>query len=370
MKKVKVGIIGCGNIFKAYATGCRMFEILDLAACADIDMAKAEAQAREFNVPFMTVDQLLADRDIEIVVNLTVPNVHAAVSMNILRAGKHAYSEKPIATKLDDAKAVLQRARELNLRVGCAPDTFLGAGGQTCRKLIDDGWIGRPIGAVAFVAGHGMEDWHPNPEFFYKSGGGPMLDIGPYYMTALVHLLGRVSRTCGLTTTSFPERIVTSEPNFGQRIVVETPTHYVGSLEFASGATGLIMTSFDVWKHSLPRIEIYGTEGTLSVPDPNTFGGPAKLFRPAKGENSTDFLEIPLVNPYTANSRGIGVADMAYAIRSGRKHRANGELAAHALEVMLSFETASRTGKYVEIESSCECPAMLPVGLRHGTLDE
>jgi predicted dehydrogenase len=370
MKKVKIGIIGCGNIFKAYANGCRLFEILDLVACADIDMAKAEERAIEFNVPARTVAQLLADREIEIVVNLTVPNAHAEVNLQILAAGKHAYTEKPFATRWEDAEQVLRKAKAQKLLVGSAPDTFLGGGGQTCRKLLDDGWIGRSLGMTAFVAVHGMEHWHPNPEFFYKRGGGPMLDIGPYYLTALVNLLGPIKRVCGFATISFPERIVTSHPNFGQRIVVETPTHYTGAIEFASGVTGVIITSFDVWKHNLPRLEIYGTEGTLSVPDPNTFGGPVKLYRPGNDPGMGDFMEMPLSHLYTENTRSIGVADMAYAIRTGRKHRACGEMAAHVLEVMLSFAEASASGKYVDIQSTCERPTMLPVGLRYGTLDE
>ncbi len=370
MKKVRIGIIGCGNIFKAYINGCRFFEILDVVACADIDMAKAEAAAEEYQVPALTVEELLAHPEIELVINLTIPNVHAAVNTQILDAGKHAYTEKPFATSITAAEAVIEKANSLNLLVGSAPDTFLGGGAQTCRKLIDDGWIGKPMGFTAFMAGHGMESWHPNPEFFFKPGGGPMLDVGPYYVTALVNLLGPVKQVCGFTTISFPERIVTSEPNFGQRIAVETPTHYTGAMEFVSGATGVIITSFDMWKHHLPRIEIYGTEGTLSVPDPNTFGGPVSIYRAGNDPAASDFAEIPLSHIYTENSRGLGVADMAYAIRSGRPHRASGQLANHVLEVMLSFEKASQSKTYAALTSTCERPAALPLGLRYGTLDE
>ncbi|MBI4978500.1 MAG: Gfo/Idh/MocA family oxidoreductase [Spirochaetes bacterium] len=372
MDKVKVGIIGCGNIFKAYAQGCRRFEILDVVTCADIDIARAKVVAEEHKIPkACSVEELLADKSIDIVVNLTIPSAHAEINMKILEAGKHAYTEKPFATKHEDGVTVHKKAKEKGLLIGSAPDTFLGAGLQTCRKIVDDGWIGKPIGAAAFFCGHGMESWHPNPEFFFKAGGGPMLDIGPYPLTALVTIMGSIKRVTGSTAISFPERIVTSQgPNFGQRIKVEVPTHYVGTIDFANGAVATMMASFDMWKSSLPRIEIYGTEGTLQCPDPNTFAGPVKVFRPGSDPKTADFTEIPLTHIYNEQGRGMGVADMAYAITFKRKHRATGDLGLHILDVMLAFEEASKTGKHVEIQSSVERPAMIPLGLRYGTLDE
>jgi predicted dehydrogenase len=271
------------------------------------------------------------------------------------------YAEKPFAIQKADGYQMLQLAREKGLRIGCAPDTFLGGGLQTCRKLIDAGAIGYPVAAVACMAGHGMETWHPNPEFFYKIGGGPMLDMGPYYLTALVSLLGPIRRVTGSAKASFPERIVTSQPNPGKRITVETPTHIAGVMDFASGAVGTIITSFDVWGANLPRIEIYGSEGSLSVPDPNTFGGTVKIFKPGKS-----WEETPLTHGYTQNSRGLGAADMAQAILTGREHRASGDLAFHVLEAMLSFEQASRSGSHILLDSSCDRPAPMPADLKPG----
>ena len=363
---LKVGIIGCGNIFNAYVKGIRLFPILNLAACADIDRSRADAKAAEHGLQAMTVDALLADPTIQIVVNLTIPAVHAEVSLAAIEAGKNVHSEKPFAIVRSDGQRILAAARAKGVLVGCAPDTFFGGGLQTVRKLIDDGWIGQPVAATAFMLGHGMEHWHPNPEFFYKVGGGPMFDMGPYYLTALVHLLGPVSRVTGSARISFPERLVTSQPNYGQRIKVETPTHIASVLDFASGAVGTLITSFDVWSHNLPRIEIYGSEGSLSVPDPNTFGGPVRVRR----AGAQDWNEIPLTHGYIENSRGIGVADMAYALVYGRKHRASGALAYHVLDLMQSFHEASASGHHVTLESQCERPAALPLGLLPGQLDQ
>lgn len=363
--RVQVGIIGCGNIFNAYVKGCRAFPILDLVACADIDAGRAEAKAAEHGLKALSVDALLADPDIRIVVNLTVPAAHAEVSLAAIAAGKNVYSEKPLATSRADGARVLAAAQAQGVLVGCAPDTFLGGGLQTCRKLIDDGWIGRPVAATAFMLGHGMEHWHPNPEFFYKPGAGPLFDMGPYYLTALVHLLGPATRVTGSAQISFAERLVTSQPNFGQRIKVETPTHVAGVLDFATGAVGTLITSFDVWSHNLPRIEIYGSEGSLSVPDPNTFAGPVRVRR----AGAQEWSEIPLTHGYAENMRGIGVADMAYALTSGRPHRASGALAYHVLDLMQAFLDASAAGRHIAIESTCVRPASLPVGLRAGQLD-
>ncbi|HJP30170.1 MAG TPA: Gfo/Idh/MocA family oxidoreductase [Candidatus Latescibacteria bacterium] len=365
--KVRIGLIGCGNISPQYIRWCRTFEIIDLVACADIDTDLAQARAEEFEVAGgCSVDELLADAGIEIVVNLTVPKVHASVNRQILEAGKHAHTEKPFAVDKAEGRAVLDLAQEKGLRTGSAPDTFLGGGIQTCRKLIDDGWIGEPVAASAFMAGRGPEGWHPNPDFFYKPGGGPMFDMGPYYLTALVSLLGPVRRVTGSARASFPQRVITNpERRTGERIEVETPTHISGVLDFAGGAVGTVVTSFDVWSHNLPRIEIYGSEGSLSVPDPNTFDGPVRLRRAGQD----DWQEVPLTHSVEVG-RGIGVADMAYGLRSGRPHRASGELAYHVLELMHAFGEASDRASHVEIESQVERPAALPMGLRAGTLDE
>jgi predicted dehydrogenase len=361
-----IGIIGCGNISGVYLKSPQLFPVLNIVACADIDMARAQAKAAEHNIRACTVEELLADPEIEIVVNLTIPAAHAEVAMAAIESGKSAYSEKPLALNTNDGHALLQAASARGLRVGCAPDTFLGGGLQTCRKLIDDGQIGEPVAAVAFMMSHGHEHWHPNPAFFYKPGGGPMFDMGPYYLTALVSLLGPVRRVTGSTRITFPERAITSQPKQGQRITVQTPTHVVGVMDFASGAVGNIITTFDVWGAELPRIEIYGSEGTLSAPDPNTFGGPVRIRR----AGSKEWDEVPLTHPYTANSRGLGVADMAAAMSSGRSHRANGELAFHVLEIMEAIHRASGENRHIRLVSACSRPAALPLGLPIGTLDE
>ena len=363
----KIGIIGCGNISRAYCKAGELFDILDVAACADIEPDRARALADEHNVPTAcSVDELLADPDIEIVINLTVPAVHAEVGMKVLEAGKCLHNEKPLAVTRDDGRQLLDTAQANGLRVGCAPDTFLGGGLQTCRKLIDDGWIGEPVAATAFMTSHGVEAWHPNPAFFFQVGGGPMFDMGPYYLTALVSLMGPVRRVTGSTRITFPERLITSQPHCGTTVTVETPTHVAGIMDFANGAIGTLLTSFDVWDANLPRIEIYGSEGTLSVPDPNTFGGPVRVSRARSGA----FSDIPLTHGYAEQSRGIGVADMAYALRSGRAHRSNGDLAYHVLDLMHAFHDASREGRHIDITSTCDRPAPLPLGLRQGVLDE
>ena len=363
---MNVGVIGCGKIFGAYAQGCAGFRDLKIVACADINRAAAETKAKEFNIARVcSVEELLRDTEIEIVLNLTTPAVHAEINRAALDAGKHTYTEKPFALDTGDAGGVIDLAGKKRLRTGSAPDTFLGGGIQTCRKLVDDGAIGQPVAATAFMVGQGTEHWHPNPEFYYKPGGGPMLDMGPYYLTAMVNLLGPVQRVTGATRVSFPKRTISSLPFAGKVIDVEVPTHYAGVMDFAEGAIGTIVMSFDVFGgHNLPRLEIYGTEGSLSAPDPNTFQGPVRLRR--KGEK--EWKEVPLTHSDKVG-RGIGVADLAAAITKNRPHRASGELAYHVLEVMCSFEEASNTSRHVAIKSACERPAPLPVGLPPGELD-
>jgi predicted dehydrogenase len=366
MKPAKLGIVGCGNISGIYCQNARKLEALDLIACADLVAERAEAKAAEFGIAkACTTEKLLADPHIEIVLNLTIPIAHAEVAFAALKAGKSVYNEKPLAITREDGKRMTQTAKRKGLLVGCAPDTFMGAGIQTCRKLIDDGWIGEPVAATAFMTCHGHESWHPDPEFYYKVGGGPMFDMGPYYLTALINLMGPVKRVTGSTRITFPTRTITSEPKYGAVIKVDVPTHVVGLLEFANGAVGTILTTFDVWAANLPRIEVYGTEGSLSVPDPNTFGGPVRVMR-AGGE----WTEMPLTHGYAQNSRGVGVADMAMALRSKRAHRASGELAYHVLDIMHAIHDAASNARHVELASTCHKPAALPLGLAPWTLDK
>jgi predicted dehydrogenase len=362
---VKIGIVGCGNISPAYFRGCRAFDILDVVACTDLDIDRARARAEEFGIPNVpSVEELLADPAIQIVVNLTNPRAHTEVNLAAIAAGKHVYCEKPLAITRADGRNTLEVAKEKGLRVGCAPDTFLGGGIQTCRKLINDGWIGVPVAATAFMTCHGHESWHPDPAFYYQPGGGPMLDMGPYYLTALVNLIGPIRRVTGSTRITFPERLITSQPQYGTRIKVETPTHVAGVMDFANGAVGTIITSFDVWAANLPRLEVYGSEGSLSAPDPNRFDGPVLLRR----AGASDWSQIPLTHSAEVG-RGVGVADMAHALINGLPHRANGEMAYHVLDVMHAFEEASQTGRHIDIESPCTQPAPLPLGLMPGKLD-
>ncbi len=364
--KVRVGVIGCGSICGHYFKGCGAFHILDVVACADLIPERAEAKAEEFGIAkSCPVDDLLADPDIQIVVNLTVPRAHGEVNLAAVEAGKSAYGEKPFAVFREEGRKVLQAAKKGGVLVGGAPDTFLGGGIQTCRKLIDEGWIGEPVAATAFVAGRGPGHWHPNPDFFYQVGGGPMFDMGPYYLTAIVSLLGPIVRVTASTRISFPERVILNKARFGEKIQVETPTHLAGAVDFENGVIGTIVTSFDVWAHHLPCIEIYGSEGSLGVPNPNIFGGPV-LVRRAGAE---EWSEVPLTHSADV-MRGIGVADMAYALSCGRPHRANGEMGYHVLDVMHAFDEASKSGKHVVIQSGCDRPAPLPTGLLPGTLDE
>jgi len=364
--KTKVGVVGCGAICGAYFPTMKNSPYLDVVACSDLIAERAQAKADEFEIPkACTTEELLADPDVEIVVNLTIPIAHASVAQAAVEAGKSVHNEKPLTITRDEGRKLLETAKANGVLVGGAPDTFLGSGNQTCRKQIDDGVIGEPIGASAFMLCHGHESWHPDPEFYYKIGGGPMFDMGPYYLTALVNLMGPVRRVSGSTRATFPTRTITSEPKNGEVITVDTPTHIAGVLDFASGAIGTITTSFDVWATTGHQpIEIYGTEGTLSVPDPNGFGGDVRV----KRFDEDDWRDVP-TDEFAGNSRGYAVADMALAIRNGRPHRANGALAYHVLDLMHAFHDASDAGAYVNVESTCDRPAAIPTGLAEGELD-
>ena len=363
-RKVKVGIIGCGTISSRYVAGCQHFEILDLVACADIDAPRAEAMAAEYGLRALSAPDLLNDPEVELVINLTIPAAHAEVTLAAIAGGKHVQSEKPLAITRADGQKIVAAAKEQGVLVGCAPDTFLGGGLQTCRKLIDEGWIGQPVGAMAFMMGSGPEAWHPNPGFLYQIGAGPLFDMGPYYLTALIHLLGPVDRVTGTGRITFPERIATSEALFGERLPVEVPTFVTGLLNFVSGPVATLVTTFDVVASTLPWIEIYGSEGTLLVPDPNRFDGPVQLRRAGAAEWS----EIPLTHTPDV-MRGIGAADLAYAVASGRPHRASDRLAYHVLDLMHAIGEASETGCHIAIESRCDRPASLPLGLLKGRLE-
>jgi predicted dehydrogenase len=353
----RIGVAGIGKISGIYLDNLTGIfgKRVKLTAVNDIIFERAEKAAADYHAKaYRSLDEML-DSDVDIVVNLSQPQYHYDIALASVKAGKHVYNEKPLCVKREDAAVLLNTAAEKKARVGGAPDTFLGAGIQTCRKLLDDGWIGSPVAAAAFMMNHGPEHWHPAPEFFYKQGGGPMFDVGPYYLTALVNLLGPVARVSGSAKISSPARIITSEPLNGAIINVEVPTHVTGILEFSSGATGTIITSFDIYSHTLPCIEIYGTEGTLRVPDPNTFGGPVYVRRFREEE----WHQMPLINSYTEDSRGLGVTEMAEAIEEGRPHRASAELAFHVLDIMHGIHEASASGRYCKLKSKCKRPAAM-----------
>ena len=354
----RIGIAGIGKISEIYLDNLTgMFgKRVQLTAVTDIISARADEAAKKYGAKvFKNINAMVKSPLVDIVLNLTQPQYHFEVAMAAVQAGKHVYNEKPLCTTREETADLLKAAAEKGVRVGGAPDTFLGAGIQTCRKLIDDGWIGSPVAATAFMMNHGHEHWHPAPEFYYKAGGGPMFDMGPYYLTALVNLLGPVSQVAGLAKTGSPERTITSEPLNGSVIKVEVPTHVAGILDFACGAAGTIITSFDVYSHTLPPIEIYGTEGTLRVPDPNTFGGPVY----AKRFYENEWSQIPLLKNYSENSRGLGVTEMAEAVEENRPHRASAELCSHVLDIMHGIHDASASGNYCKIGCQCKQPAAL-----------
>lgn len=359
-----IGIIGCGKISQAYFEGAKTFECIQIIACADLNPDAAKEKAEANGCEALSVEALLAHSEIELVINLTIPASHAAVSMQILQAGKHVYSEKPLAIELADAQTLLALASEKNLRVGCAPDTFMGAGIQTCRKLIDEGAIGKVIGGTLSMLNRGHESWHPNPGFYYQKGGGPVFDMAPYYLTALVNLIGPIKQVSAITSKAFESRTATSQSCQGQILPVEVSTHCSATLEFHSGALITAIFSFDVYTTDHHMNQLFGTEGSLQVPDPNTFAGPVMHYQPAN-----KWQQQALSHIYDVNMRGIGVAEMATAIRANRPHRANGALAYHVLEVMHACETSSQSGRHVEILSCPQRPAALPLGLVPGQLD-
>lgn len=358
MEKVKIGVLGLGAISGIYLKNLtELFRETEIAGIYDLMPEKVAAAQSEYRIAksYSSMEEMLQDPEIEIILNLTRPCEHYDTTKAALLAGKHVYSEKPLAATYQEGQDLVLLAQEKNLMLGCAPDTFLGAGIQTCRKLIDCGFIGNPVGACARMICHGHESWHPSPEFYYQQGGGPMMDMGPYYLTALVNLLGRADSLMGMVSKSFDTRIITSSPLYGRTVKVEVPTHVNGILHFENGATATITTTFDVYYDNSASLEIYGTKGTLRVPDPNGFGGPVMLLRPEDGS----FREIPLVFEYKDNCRGLGLADMAKALREGRDMRANGQQALHVLEIMTAFEKSSHEGKLLTLETAYERKAAM-----------
>ena len=365
-KTLGAGVIGCGNISAAYLKLGPLFKGFEIRAVADIDMAAAETRAKEFGVEAQTVKDLLKNDNIQIVINLTVPAAHFKVSKQILEAGKHVYSEKPLTLSVAEAKELQKLARKKKLAVASAPDTFLGGAHQQARKAIDDGMIGKIASGTAHVMGHGMEHWHPNPDFFYKPGGGPILDMGPYYIANLINLVGPVTRVAGLSNTPRKQRLISSEPRKGDKLKVTTPTTYHALLEFANGALITLSASWDVYAHRHPNMELYGTEGSIFVPDPNFFGGEVIV----AGSDTIRKTLAAWDHPFgvsnhkssqgdVANYRGAGLADMAQAIIGKRDIRCGIERMLHVVEVMTSIMKSGETGRFVTLKSTCKRPAYL-----------
>lgn len=357
---IRVGIIGAGVISEIYLQNLStVFDGVEVVGVADIIVERAADRAKKFGVGAFAVDELLAHPDVDIVVNLTIPAVHAEVAAKAIANGKSAYNEKPLAINREDGKQLLVDAKAAGVLVGSAPDTFLGGGLQSARKYLDDGIIGRPIAVSAQMLSHGMEAWHPDPYFFFQPGAGPLFDVGVYYVQAMAAILGPVKRVSALANISFPERLVTAKgPKENTKIPVNTPTHIQAAIEFENGAVGNLGASFDVWESKNSTLVVYGEEGTLRLPDPNTFGGPIELLKAGERE----WTELPLVFGYTENSRGLGAWDMANAIRTGEPARASGELGYHTLDIMASVLESAERGAAVTVESTLERPAQLPQG--------
>lgn len=376
-KSFRVGLIGCGRISDIYLRNCARFDGIEIVACASLDMAECERKALEYGIPKACVPQeVLADPSIDCILNLTVPAAHAEVSRSAVEAGKHVYSEKPFVTDLAEGQRILDLARSKGLLVGNAPDTFLGGRWQTVRKLLDQGAIGKPTGLSAFVGTHGTERHNPNPDFYYKKGGGPLLDLGPYYLTAMVFLLGPIARVGGMGRRTFSRRMIENGPRNGAWMEVEVDTHSLSLIEFEAGEIGSMTMSFDIWDSETPRFEIYGEEGTICIPDPdpvhgaNIFGGELWLRtretsrwshqpRPKGREN---WQVVEGMHGFTEDCRGLGLLDLASAVRDGRPPRASGELAMHICEVMAGIERSGQDHGFVAIRSRPKAPLPLPEG--------
>lgn len=373
LETVKIGVVGCGMISDIYIANIqkKFFMIADVYGCADKQIDRARQQAKKYRIKAMSVEELLADKNVEIILNLTIPAVHADISEKALMNGKNVYSEKPLAVSVEDAKELVLLAKQTGLHIGCAPDTFLGGGLQTVKKLLNDTQIGKPIFCNALMLSRGPESFHSHPEFLYQQGGGPLFDMGPYYVTAMVALFGAVRRVAGMTKRTYEKRTITGSVRHGEQFPCEVDTHISSLLEFENDITVNLTLSWDMnfpyWEAKLPLMEIFGEKGQIIAPDPNMFGGISSnpfeetgktvLIRRGAGE----FEEYPLEFGYTDNARGVGLADMAYAIRNGTQQRASGELALHVLEVLTGILTSSKENRFVDILHDCPAPAPFDV---------
>ncbi|MCH1521973.1 MAG: Gfo/Idh/MocA family oxidoreductase, partial [Arenicellales bacterium] len=361
-KNLGVGIIGCGNISTAYLSLAAIYKGYEIVAVADIIMDNARAQAAKFDVRAETVEDLLAATDVDLIINLTIPAAHVSVSRSILKAGKHVYSEKPFVLSLAEAQELGDIAKVNNVRIGSAPDTFMGGSHQLARNLIDAEEIGKVTSGVAVVMSSGMEDWHPNPDFFFQKGGGPILDLGPYYICNLVQLLGPVKKVTSFSGMASETRTIQNGPRSGETLPVETPTTIHSVLSFENGAIITLLASWDVWASNHPVMELYGTEGTMNLPDPNFFGG-TLIVTERSGDPTEKSWDHPFNKPNfeetQADYRGAGLADMALAIAEGCPHRCNDEFATHVVEVITAILDASEKSAVLTMTTTCGRPDVL-----------
>jgi len=367
-QELGVGIIGCGNISTTYFSLSPLFKGLKVLACADLNRSAAELRAEEYGVAAQSIDELLANDELDVIVNLTVPASHFGVSKQILEAGKHVYSEKPLVLSLSQGEELRKLAAERKRAIGCAPDTFLGGAHQLARKYVDDGHIGRITSGTCHVLGPGMEMWHPNPDFFFLPGGGPILDMGPYYIANLINLIGPVKRVAALTSMASATRTISSQPRSGEVLAVQTPTNIHALLEFHSGATVTLSASWDVWSHRHANMELYGTEGSLYVPDPNFFGGTVEASIRDGDIQALEMWEHPFAvanqdSPHgpRANYRTAGLADMAASLIDSRDARCSLERTLHGVDVMTSILASGETGQFIELTTTCTQPQALGI---------
>ncbi|CZT37030.1 Gfo/Idh/MocA family protein [Rhizobium sp. 9140] len=364
---LRIGIVGCGNISMAYLRNAPLFRGVDVVACADVNPQAAEQRAAQFGLRASSVDALMAAADVDLVLNLTIPAAHFDISMQALEAQKHVFTEKPLAVTAELGRRLVSEAAARGLLIGSAPDTFLGAAGRYARRLMESGAIGKPVTGTAFMMGRGMEHWHPDPGFYYQPGAGPVMDMGPYYLTMLVNLMGPVRRVQAVATSGQKDRLITADgPKKGTRFSVGTPTSVLSLLEFERGATITFGASWDVFRHSNHPIELHGTEGSLRLPDPDTFGGTVALSERGDDWKMMDTATLPYgaVNwpvdaPDRANYRMLGLADLARAIEEKRPPRASGDLALHVLEIMEGILRAGETGVAQVIEGGVDQPSEL-----------
>ncbi|MDX3925311.1 MAG: Gfo/Idh/MocA family oxidoreductase [Shinella sp.] len=367
-KEYGVGIVGCGNISGAYFKLIPLYRNLKLVACADINPAAAKARAEEFGVEAQAIDALLANPAVDVVVNLTVPEAHYPVSRDALEAGKHVYSEKPFVLSLEQGEDLRRIADARELLVGSAPDTYLGGSHQFARHLIDSGRIGKIMSGTAHVLGPGMEMWHPNPDFFFAPGGGPILDMGPYYVNNLVNLIGPVKRVVALANKAKEERIISNGPRSGEKVPVIVATNIHAVLEFVSGAQIALMASWDVWAHRHQNMELYGTDGAIFVPDPNFFGGAVEVAGTDRDPKEVEVWDHPLTAKnyeFTwgtqANYRGVGLADMMAAIETGRDYRCSLDRSLHTIDVLTAILRSADEGRAIDIVTTCTQPEALGI---------